>query len=121
MWLKFLFVLFFTLKLQATDYASLLFHGNCTTCHFENKTVSAPSMRVIKERYRSAFAHKPDFVAYMSTWVQTPDEKTSLMVDAIEKHGLMPELAYDLETLKVIASYIYDTDFTKLHVEHKSH
>jgi len=116
---KLLFVLFFTLNLEATDYASLLFHGNCTTCHFENKTVSAPSISIVRERYRAAFADKDDFITYMSTWVKKPDEKTSIMLDAIEKHGLMPELAYDLETLKTIAAYIYDTDFRKSHVGHK--
>ncbi|MGB5963959.1 MAG: cytochrome C, partial [Sulfurimonadaceae bacterium] len=61
---------------------------------------------------------KEDFVKYMSTWVQHPNEETSIMRDAIEKHELMPELAFDLETLKTIAAYIYETDFTKKHEGH---
>ncbi len=112
--------LLLSLNLQATNYDALLFHGNCTTCHFENKTVSAPSVVAFRAHYRSAFPIKKDFVDYMSTWVEHPKEETSLMHDAIEKHGLMPELAFDIETLRSISSYIYDTDFSKIHEGHKS-
>lgn len=117
---RLLFTVLFAANLQAADYASLLFHGNCTTCHFETETVSAPSVIDFRERYISAFPDKKDFVDYMSTWVQHPKEETSLMHDAIEKHELMPELAFDLETLKTITAYIYETDFTKKHVGHKN-
>ena len=117
--IAFIFLLL-TLQLQATNYDALLFHGNCTTCHFENETVSAPSVVAFRARYLSAFAEKKDFVDYMATWVEHPREETSLMHDAIDKHGLMPELAFDIETLRSIASYIYDTDFSKKHEGHKS-
>ncbi|MBU1989265.1 cytochrome C [bacterium] len=90
---------------------SLLFHGNCTTCHFENKTVSAPSVVYFRDKYISAFPKKEDFVEYMSAWVLHPKEETSIMLEAIEKHGLMPELAFDIETLRTISGYIYETDF----------
>ncbi len=106
------------LSLQATDYAPLLFHGNCTTCHFETKAVSAPSMVELRAQYRTAFADKKDFVAYMSAWVKKPNEETSLMRDAIEQYSLMPELAFDLETLQSISGYIYDTDFSQEHEHH---
>jgi len=106
--------------LQATNYDALLFHGNCTTCHFETESVSAPSMMIVRERYRSAFPNKADFVDYMANWVLVPDEKSSLMHDAIEKYELMPELAFDLETLKSISGYIYDTDFNQRHKGHKA-
>ena len=33
------------------------------------------------------------------------------MSDAIKKYELMPELGYDIDTLRSIAEYIYDTDF----------
>ena len=55
----------------------------------------------------------------MSKWVFKPNAKTSIMLDAIKKHELMPELGYDLSTLREISSYIYDTDFTKKHEGHK--
>jgi hypothetical protein len=47
----------------------------------------------------------------MSNWVLKPNKETSLMDDMILKYELMPELAYDLETLKMITGYIYDTEF----------
>jgi len=115
-----LLLLLTSLHVQAGQYDALLFHGNCTTCHFENKTVSAPSMQEVRLRYLTAFPQKKDFVVYMATWVKHPDEKTSIMLDAIEKHGLMPELAFDFETLQSISSYIYDTDFSKNHPYHKT-
>ena len=41
------------------------------------------------------------------------------MHDAIKKYELMPELGYDLDTLKSIAEYIYDTDFKTLQTDPK--
>ncbi len=111
--------LLFTLNLQANPYASLLFHGNCTTCHFEGKTVSAPSVIEFKQRYMDAFPQKEDFIKYMSAWVQHPQKETSIMRDAIKKHALMPELGFGLDTLEIISEYIYETDFEKKHKGHK--
>ena len=108
-----LFSFWFVTSLYATNYDALLFQGNCTTCHFDNRALSAPSMQEIKKHYISAFPQKNDFVDYMSKWVKVPDEKSTLMHESVEKYGLMPELAYDLDALKSIAGYIYETDFTK--------
>jgi len=96
----------------------LLFHGNCVTCHFELQEKSAPAMIEVQKRYKQAFPHKKEFVHYMSTWVLHPNAASSIMQDAIEKHGLMPELAFEKETLAEICGYIYDTDFTKSHQGH---
>ncbi len=116
---KILFILTTFCVLYAEDpYASLLFHGNCTTCHFEQKTVSAPAVVEFKKRYMDAFKTKEDFVFYMSQWVVSPKKETSIMHDAIKKHGLMPELGFDLSTIEIISSYIYDTDFIKEHSNH---
>ncbi|MEA3497546.1 MAG: cytochrome C [Campylobacterota bacterium] len=95
----------------SSNYNELLFNGNCVTCHFKNKAVSAPSVEEFKQRYIAAFPLKEDFVLYMSTWVQYPKVETSLMDDAIKKYELMPELGFDLDSLKKISEYIYETDF----------
>jgi len=105
-------------SLNADSLGSLLFHGNCITCHFETKDVSAPSIVSVRENYLRAFPKKNDFVEYLSKWVTHPNVEGSIMLDAVEKYELMPELGYEESTLKIIAQYIYDTDFTKEHDGH---
>lgn len=95
----------------ANSYASLLFHGNCITCHDITTSKSAPSIKKVKQRYIEAFSQKSDFVDYMSVWVLNPNESGSLMHDEINKYGLMPHLAFDQQTLKEISTYIYETKF----------
>lgn len=109
-------VLAFTM--QANENSSLLLSGNCITCHFETKAVSAPSVVDFKQQYMTAFPIKEDFIKYMSIWVEDPNTESSLMVDSVKKYGLMPKLGFDKETLKSIATYIYETDFTKKHDGH---
>lgn len=104
----------------ANDASSLLFNGNCLTCHHETKTISAPSAKEIRDRYKKAFQTKEEFVSYMSEWVKKPSNEGSLMHDAVKKHGLMPELGFDIQTLMDISGYIYDTDFTKRGAGHWS-
>ncbi len=109
-------VSFFSLS-YAQEMGTLLFNGNCITCHHPTKTISAPAVVEFKERYMNAFSSKDEFVSYMAAWVQHPKAETSLMHDAIEKHELMPELGFDEETLKIICDYIYKTDFTKKEIQ----
>ena len=101
------------LNLDADTLGSLLFHGNCVTCHFETKAVSAPSMMQVRQKYLDVFSDKKEFVKYMSNWVANPKEETSIYLDAVKKYKLMPQLGYEREVIEDIASYIYDTDFTK--------
>lgn len=101
---------------RAQNLGSLFFSGNCITCHHPTKTISAPSAAEVRRVYKQAFENKEEFISYMATWVKKPTLEGSLMHDAVEKYGLMPELAYDKETLRIISEYIYETDFTK----HKS-
>ena len=95
----------------AGSFPSLLFHGNCITCHQIDNDKSAPSIKKVKSVYMNVYPKKEDFVKQMSIWVLNPNAKTSIMLDAIEKYELMPHLAYDKQTLEEIASYIYKTDF----------
>ena len=112
MYIKHLILLFiFTNFLHADAISSLLFNGNCITCHKETKTISAPSVVEFKTAYKNAFEKKEDFINYMSIWVLNPKKETSLMQSSIKKHGLMPNLGFDLATLKDISAYIYETDF----------
>jgi cytochrome c551/c552 len=113
MMMKLLFICFvFFCNVFANSYQALLFNGNCVTCHYKTQSLSAPSMVELRQRYLSAFPKEEDFVEYMSVWVQYPKKETSIMHDAIKKYELMPELGFDLETLKEISKYIYKTDFS---------
>ncbi len=112
MYLRYLILfLLLTFSLKADDISSLLFNGNCITCHKESESISAPSIIQIQKRYKDAFSTKKEFVEYMSKWVQHPKKETSLMHDAVKKYGLMPELGFDNATLQEISAYIYETDF----------
>jgi hypothetical protein len=97
-------------NLYADNYGRLLLYGNCTTCHHIEKSISAPSMKIIKKRYLLAFPEKKDFVSFMSQWILKPNKDNSIMHDMIDKYELMPELGYDKDTLEKIAEYVYDTD-----------
>lgn len=67
----------------------------------------------LKENYLNAFPAKSDFVEYMSKWVVKPNEKTSLMLQAVKKYKLMPELGFDINTTREISEYIFETNFTQ--------
>jgi hypothetical protein len=104
-----------------SDMGGLLFHGNCVTCHYELEEKSAPSMLEVRARYKKAFPVKEDFIKYLSEWVHKPSKERSIMLDAIKKHGLMPQLAYEKDVLEDIAAYLYETDFTKSHDGYNAH
>lgn len=105
------FMPFVLISMLSANEASLLFSGNCTMCHHETKSISAPSVRDIQKVYKQKFKTKDEFVVYMSKWVHNPNEKDALMKDAVKKYSLMPELGFDMQTLIDISSYIYDTKF----------
>ena len=107
------------LELNADSLGSLLFHGNCITCHHETKSISAPSMLSVRENYLRAFPKKKDFVAYMSKFVTHPNAEDSIMLESIKKYKLMPLLGYEITTIEDIAAYIYDTDFLHKHEGHR--
>ena len=111
-------ILAFAMNLQAFDLGPTLFHGNCTTCHFEKKTVSAPAVVDFKKIYLKKYPKKEDFICHMTKFVKKPDPKISLMPKAIKKHELMPEIFFEEDTLDMIIEYIYKTDFTKPHEGH---
>jgi cytochrome c551/c552 len=110
--MKIVFILLANIYLYAQDMRGLLFNGNCTTCHFVDKSVSAPAMNIVKQRYKKAFPKREDFINYMSKWVENPNSQTSLMDDMIRKYEIMPLLGFERSTLLQITSYIYDANLS---------
>ncbi len=108
--IRLVLILLFTSFVYADSYGRLLLYGNCITCHHETKSISAPSLQIIKKRYHETFLDKQNFVEYMVNWVYKPSKETSIMQDMIEKYELMPELGYDKDTLEKIANYLYENN-----------
>jgi len=107
--------LLLTFSIASSLYASnnnslLLLNGNCTTCHFINQSISAPSMKIVQQRYKEAFKEKKQFVDYMSNWINNPNKDGSLMDDMIKKYELMPQMQFDKQTLKEITTYLYENE-----------
>ncbi|WP_263833740.1 c-type cytochrome [Sulfurospirillum oryzae] len=105
---KLLLLAFFSFSLSAASLGETLFNGNCVTCHAITSPNSAPAIQEVQHAYKKMFDTKEKFVAFMVNWIAQPNTKTTLMPEAIKKHGLMPSLGYDKETLQEIASYLYD-------------
>lgn len=110
---KLILLAFYITTTFAGTYPSLLFHGNCVTCHLLNSSKSAPSIKEVKKAYINAYPKEEDFVKFMSTWVLNPNATTSIMQEAVEKYELMPHLAYDKNVLEEISLYIYTLNFDK--------
>ncbi len=108
------FMIFFPLCAQtSTQYAKLLFNGNCVTCHEIGRSLSAPSINSVQSRYKAIFPAKREFVSYMTRWVANPDARTAVMEKAVKRYGVMPQLGYDKDTLRQIAAYIYEAEFSQ--------
>jgi len=88
----------------------LLFFGNCIACHAEVGKKVAPHLIEVKGYYKMAYPKKEDFVNHLAKWVFKPNEESAKLPEAIKKYKLMPYLSIDLDTLKKIATYIYESD-----------
>ena len=78
---KFLFLIYSCL--YAEDIASLLFNGNCSTCHVEKDAKSAPSIIEVQKHYKSAFSKKEEFIKYMSNFALHPKRELSIMQNSV--------------------------------------
>ena len=71
---------------------------------------SAPHFSEIKGYYKVAYPTKKEFVKKLSTWVSHPDKKTAKLPHAIKEFKqVMPYLGIDIEILRDIAEYLYET------------
>jgi len=72
---------------------------------------SAPHFSEIKGYYLLAYPKREEFIKHLSKWVHAPKRNTAKLPEAIKKYKqVMPNLGIDLEILKDIAAYLYDTD-----------
>jgi len=107
---KTLLLLLLTLSSLSANENKLLFFGNCIACHGEFGKKSAPHLSEVKGYYLLKYPKKEEFVEHLSSWVAAPNKEDALLSDAIKQYKLMPYLSIELETLKKIADYIYESD-----------
>lgn len=107
---KILLLSLFTLSTLTAHENRLLFFGNCIACHGEYGKKAAPHLLEVKGYYLMTYPKKEDFVEKMATWLFQPNQENALLPEAIERYKLMPYLAIDLDTLRKIATYIYEHD-----------
>jgi len=107
---KLILLLLIVINSSTANEARLLFFGNCIACHGEFGKKSAPHLSEVKGYYLLAYPKKEDFVNHLASWVFRPNRKKSLLPKAIDRYKLMPYLSIDIDTLKKIATYIYESD-----------
>lgn len=86
----------------------------CLICHGDTQTGQsrlAPPMVMVKMRYSSQAKTQEVFVKLLSEWVKKPEAKKSQMPGAIRRFNLMPAFPIPEAEMKLIAEYIYQTDF----------
>jgi hypothetical protein len=107
---KIILLLFILMSTITANENRLLFFGNCIACHGEVGKKSAPHLAEVKGYYLLKYPKKEDFVDGLARWVSNPNKENALLPQAIEKYKLMPYLSIDFDTLKKIATYIYESD-----------
>jgi len=112
--MKKLLLIVFLINIYANELGNLLLNGNCTMCHYIDKDKSAPSFIKVKKAYKKAFPKKNDFIKFMKSFILNPTKDKSILSLEVKKYGLMPKIAYDEETIKIIVNYIYETNFKNI-------
>lgn len=87
--------------------------NNCYSCHNpkakgENKI--APTLKEIKTTYLMHYAEKNEFVSHFESFVNQPSSDKTIMKEAVEKYGIMPNMQYSMSEVKALAQYIFETD-----------
>jgi mono/diheme cytochrome c family protein len=84
----------------------------CLICHGDGQVGQqrlAPPMVMVKMRYMQPTEEA--FVKRIADWVKKPDAEKSKFPGAIHRFKLMPTFVIPEEEVKLIAQYIYKTEF----------
>lgn len=96
------------------ELGASLMVSNCYACHnpkAEHDKRVAPPMAGIKKHYLEEFSSKEDFVNAMVEFVDNPSQDKSVFPPmAIKKFGLMPNMSFPKDKIKIIAQYMYDNE-----------
>lgn len=107
-----------TTKAVTDKDGAALYKEKCLVCHDvkgkkTHDDLLAPPMRGVKRHYSDKYAERDDFIKHVIEWATAPDEKKSLMLDAVEQFKVMPNLNFQKEDVEKIAAYIYDNEMDK--------
>lgn len=93
-----------------------MMENNCYVCHshkVDEDSRIGPPMIAIKETYLKVSDSKEEFIKVMKDWIENPTAEKALMLDEVERFGVMPKQHFPEETIEQIADYLYDFDIEK--------
>lgn len=90
-----------------------MLQANCYACHNPNTeshdAMLAPPLAGIKNRYKSNYPTRDEFIAAITSFVLMPTEEKALMKGPIKRFGLMPKPALsDSLQIRALVAFIYD-------------
>ncbi len=102
---------FKTVQTVGTKNPDVLLHNKCVICHQKSDLQTkqlAPLVSEFSKVYKEKYKTKEEFVKALTAFVMQPDKAKALMIDALNEYNLMPKMNYNEETVKAIATYLYD-------------
>ncbi len=84
--------------------------STCISCHNPNpsaNTTVGPTLSEIKRYYLKAYPKRTDFILGFNRFLNQPTQEHSIIPDAINTYGLMPQMSLQDQQITNIASYIY--------------
>ena len=91
-----------------------LYDTLCAACHVKTPPATiAPPVFALVDHTRDMYPGKVEFVTRIVDWVAKPQADQAIMTGAVDKFGLMPKLGYPEDQVRLVAEYLYKSDFKK--------
>lgn len=92
-----------------------LYIKHCNSCHgvehgMDMSKRVAPPAFAVKMHYIGTYPDKDSFVMAIADWLETRDADNSMMLGAVRRFGVMPEVKVTREEAEKIAEFIYKGD-----------
>ena len=89
-----------------------LFQENCLVCHnAELEPAQAPPMFGVQMKYKMATKDKASFVDRVTSFATHPTKEKALLKMPVKILGLMPDVGFEEDDVRKIATYIHDETF----------
>lgn len=104
----------FMASASANTSGEQLYDTLCAACHVKTPPATiAPPVFAMVDHTRSVYPGRAEFVNRVVDWVANPQIDQALMSGAIDKFGLMPKFGYSEDQVRLVAEYLYESDFNK--------